>query len=85
MSSPNRSREEASFDSRVIACTSREEAQQEARRQQSQDGDAATWIYLEMNGQWIAKRTPTTLPTERRSWWERGADVVWSAFFGPGL
>jgi hypothetical protein len=47
------------FDWLFIPCTSREAAQAEARLQQAADTDDAEWIYEQVNGHWVAKRTPT--------------------------
>jgi len=56
---------EEQFDERVIKCSTREEAEAEAARQQASDNDEATWIYLHVDGEWAAKRTPTNLPVEK--------------------
>ncbi|MGA2471469.1 MAG: hypothetical protein ABSG64_12370 [Solirubrobacteraceae bacterium] len=52
------------FETRVVLCVSREAAEAEAQRQQALDTDDATWIYLHVDGQWAAKRTPTDLPLD---------------------
>jgi hypothetical protein len=53
--------ERADFESTVIPCASREAAEREAQRRQADDQGDATWIYLRIDGQWAAKRTPTNL------------------------
>jgi hypothetical protein len=70
----------------VVPCASREAARAEAERRQAVDTSEATWIYLRINGQWVAKRTPTDVESEE--WKPRGrADRIASAvinFFLPG-
>ncbi len=64
------------FEEIVVPCGSREEAQAEAERQQAGDAPEATWIYLRVGEQWIAKRTPTHLPEPPRSLGGTLIDVI---------
>jgi hypothetical protein len=54
------------FEEIVVPCIGREEAQAEAERRQAEDSAEATWIYLRVDGQWVAKRTPTDMPKRRQ-------------------
>jgi hypothetical protein len=73
------------FQEQVIACATREEAEREAARQQALDTDDAIWIYVCIDGQWTAKRTPRDIAAvERKGRWEVAADVVFDMFLGGG-
>jgi len=77
------------FDWAVVPCASREEAEREAERQQQIERGNAVWIYVRVNGEWVAKRTPAD-PTGQRDphpsrGWRRGkiVDSVVDAVFDP--
>jgi hypothetical protein len=68
--------DESSFDWIVIPCTSREAAEAKARRRQATESSDVAWIYLQVDGVWVAKRTPTDttlFPPEPR-------ERLWSKF-----
>jgi hypothetical protein len=46
------------FDWTVVTCSSREAAEAEAQRRQASEPSDAVWIFLHVDGQWAAKRTP---------------------------
>jgi hypothetical protein len=46
------------FEERVIPCANRDAASSEAARQQRLETDDAVWIYVQLDGGWVAKRTP---------------------------
>jgi hypothetical protein len=82
--------EVAPFDWIVIHCDTREAAEAEAKLQQSADTADAEWIYLQVDGRWVAKRTPTDFalwppdPEQPRPpFWERAAKLVVEFLLAP--
>jgi hypothetical protein len=67
---------------REVICANRDTAEAEANRQQASETADATWIYSQVNGQWIARRTSNDSPSRRKSRRERAADVVWALIVG---
>jgi hypothetical protein len=78
------------FDWTVIPCASREAAEVEAKLQQAVDSADAEWIYVEVDGVWVAKRTPTDLAlypplpdAGPDPFWKRIAKLVVSILLTP--
>ncbi len=46
------------FDWTAIPCASREEAEAEAGRRQATESTDAEWTFLQIDRQWVARRTP---------------------------
>jgi len=46
------------FDWTVVPCTGPEGAEAEAQRRQQGEQSDAVWIFLQVDKQWIARRTP---------------------------
>jgi hypothetical protein len=46
------------FDWITIPCPSRDEAVAEARRRQATEPTAVVWTFLQIDGQWLARREP---------------------------
>lgn len=74
------------FQERVIVCSDRGSAEQEADRQQQLEAEDAVWIYLRQENEWVAKRTPRVLPDEPeqpKSLRQR-AGALFSELLNPG-
>jgi hypothetical protein len=67
--------DESSFDWILIPCAGREAAEAKARRRQATESSDVAWIFLQVDGVWVAKRTPTdpTLypPEPRERLWSK--------------
>jgi hypothetical protein len=49
---------ESPFEWTVVVCSSREAAEAEATLRQATESPLAEWIFLQVDGEWVAKRTP---------------------------
>ncbi len=65
----------------IIPCVDETAARAEAARQQLEEVHGADWIYLRIEGQWVAKRyVKESEPPEKKTWKQRlgslGAELL---------